>query len=140
MLKELYNETRQHMQKSLEALEHHLTTMRTGRANPAILNNIKVEYYGSTVPLSQVGTVSSPDPPTGGAVVGSQHAQGDREGHPRLRPGSEPHQQGRCAVHQHSPLTEERRRDLVKSVKHYAEEARIAVRNIRRGLWTRPKS
>ncbi|GIW30372.1 MAG: ribosome-recycling factor [Meiothermus sp.] len=133
MLKELYNETRQHMQKSLEALEHHLTTMRTGRANPAILNNIKVEYYGSTMPLSQVGTVSSPDPRT--LVVQSWDPNMLKEIEKAIRDsdlGLNPTNKGDALYISIPPLTEERRRDLVKSVKQYAEEARIAVRNIRR--------
>jgi len=133
MLKDLYNETRQHMQKSLEALEHHLATMRTGRANPAILNNIKVECYGTTMPLNQVGTVSSPDPRT--LVVQSWDPGMLKEIEKAIRDsdlGLNPSNKGDALYINIPPLTEERRRDLVKSVKHYAEEARIAVRNIRR--------
>lgn len=133
MLKDLYSETRRHMQKSLEALEHHLSTMRTGRANPAILNNIKVEYYGSAMPLNQVSSVSSPDPRT--LVVQSWDPNMLKEIEKAIRDsdlGLNPTNKGDALYINIPPLTEERRRDLVKSLKHYAEEARIAVRNIRR--------
>ncbi|RIH84867.1 Ribosome-recycling factor [Meiothermus luteus] len=133
MLKELYNETRQHMQKSLEALEHHLSTLRTGRANPAILSGIKVEYYGSLVPLNQVGTVSSPDPRT--LVVQAWDSGLLKEIEKAIRDsdlGLNPTNKGDALYINIPPLTEERRKDLVKMVKHHAEEARIAVRNIRR--------
>ncbi len=63
-LKELYAETRAHMQKSLEALEHSLAGLRTGRANPALLLHLKVEYYGTHVPLNQIATVTAPDAKT----------------------------------------------------------------------------
>ncbi|WP_027883305.1 ribosome recycling factor [Meiothermus rufus] len=133
MLKELYSETKSHMQKSLEALEHHLTTLRTGRANPAILSNIKVEYYGSSMPLNQVGTISSPDPRT--LVVQSWDPNMLKEIEKAIRDsdlGLNPTNKGDALYINIPPLTEERRKDLVKSVRHYAEEARVAVRNIRR--------
>jgi len=133
MLKDLYAETKSHMQKSLEALEHHLATMRTGRANPAILNNIKVEYYGSAMPLNQVGTVSSPDPRT--LVVQSWDPAMLKEIEKAIRDsdlGLNPTNKGDALFINIPVLTEERRRDLVKSVKHYTEEAKIAVRNARR--------
>ncbi len=133
MLKELYSETKSHMQKSLEALEHHLATLRTGRANPAILSNIKVEYYGSSMPLNQVGTISSPDPRT--LVVQSWDPNMLKEIEKAIRDsdlGLNPTNKGDALYINIPPLTEERRKDLVKSVRHYAEEARVAVRNIRR--------
>lgn len=61
MLKDLYTETRNHMQKALDALEHHLSGLRTGRANPAILKSIRVDYYGSLMPIEQLGTITAPD-------------------------------------------------------------------------------
>jgi len=133
MLKDLYAETRNHMQKALEALEHHLSTMRTGRANPALLNNIRVEYYGSAMPLNQVGSVSSPDPRT--LVVQSWDASALKDIEKAIRDsdlGLNPTNKGDALYINIPPLTEERRKDLVKSVRHYAEEAKIAVRNARR--------
>lgn len=133
MLKDIYTETRQHMQKALEALEHHLTTMRTGRANPAILNNIKVEYYGSSMPINQIGTITSPDPRT--LMVQSWDAAALKEIEKAIRDsdlGLNPTNKGDALYIIIPALTEERRKDLVKSVKHYAEEAKIAIRNARR--------
>lgn len=133
MLKDLYAETKSQMQKSLEALEHHLSTMRTGRASPAILSNIRVEYYGSAMPLNQVGTVSSPDPRT--LVVQAWDQQVLKEIEKAIRDsdlGLNPTNKGDALFINIPVLTEERRKDLVKTIKHYAEEARIAVRNTRR--------
>lgn len=132
-LQDIYKETRTHMQKSLEALEHHLSTTRSGRANPAILSNIRVEYYGSQMPLSQVGTVTSPDPRT--LVVQAWDPQVLKEIEKAIRDsdlGLNPTNKGDALYINIPVLTEERRKELVKSIKHYAEEARIAVRNARR--------
>lgn len=140
MLKDLYAETRSHMQKSLDALEHHLTTMRTGRANPAILNNIRVEYYGSAMPITQVGTVSSPDPRT--LMVQSWDPNMLKEIEKAIRDsdlGLNPTNKGDALYINVPVLTEERRRDLVKALKHYAEEAKVAVRNARREAIDRAK-
>ncbi|MER3483624.1 MAG: ribosome recycling factor [Meiothermus sp.] len=133
MLKDVYSDARNHMQKALDALEHHLSTTRTGRANPAILNNIRVEYYGTPTPLNQVGTVSSPDPRT--LVVQSWDANALKDIEKAIRDsdlGLNPTNKGDALYISIPPLTEERRKDLVKSVRHYAEEAKVAVRNARR--------
>ncbi|GEM86653.1 ribosome recycling factor [Meiothermus granaticius] len=133
MLKDLYSEARSHMQKALDALEHHLSTLRTGRANPAILNNIRVEYYGTPTPLNQVGTVSSPDART--LVVQSWDASALKDIEKAIRDsdlGLNPTNKGDALYISIPPLTEERRKELVKTVRHYAEEAKIAVRNARR--------
>lgn len=140
MLKDLYAETKSQMQKSLEALEHHLSTLRTGRANPAILSNIRVEYYGSAMPINQVGTVSSPDPRT--LVVQAWDPKILKEIEKAIRDsdlGLNPTNKGDALFINIPALTEERRRDLVKTIKHYAEEARIAVRNVRREALDRAK-
>jgi ribosome recycling factor len=140
MLKDLYSETRNHMQKALEALEHHLSTLRTGRANPAILSNIRVEYYGTPTPLNQVGTVSSPDART--LMVQSWDASALKDIEKAIRDsdlGLNPTNKGDALYISIPPLTEERRKDLVKTVRHYAEEAKIAVRNARREAIDRAK-
>lgn len=140
MLKDLYSEARNHMQKALDALEHHLSTLRTGRANPAILNNIRVEYYGTPTPLNQVGTVSSPDART--LMVQSWDASALKDIEKAIRDsdlGLNPTNKGDALYISIPPLTEERRKDLVKTVRHYAEEAKIAVRNARREAIDRAK-
>lgn len=133
MLKDLYTETRNHMQKALEALEHHLSGLRTGRANPAILKSIRVDYYGSLMPIDQLGTITAPDART--LVIQSWDAGALKSIEKAIRDsdlGLNPNNKGDSIFISIPPLTEERRRDLVKSVKHYAEEARVAVRNARR--------
>lgn len=133
MLKELYSETRSHMQKSLEAFEHNLAGLRTGRANPALLLHLKVEYYGTLVPLSQIATVTAPDART--LVVQSWDQNALKTIEKAIREsdlGLNPANRGDALYIPIPPLTEERRKDLVRTLKQYAEEARVAVRNIRR--------
>ncbi|MDX2004859.1 MAG: ribosome recycling factor [Meiothermus sp.] len=133
MLKDIYAETKAHMQKALESFDHHIAGLRTGRANPAILNNLKVEYYGSHMPLNQVGNVSSPDART--LVVQAWDANALKDIEKAIRDsdlGLNPANRGDALYITIPPLTEERRKDLVKTVKSYSEEAKVAVRNARR--------
>ena len=130
---ELLQEPQDHMGKSLDALRAKLATVRTGRANPSIIEHVQVEYYGSAVPLQQLASISSPDPrqllvqPYDKSAVGSIEKairQSDL--------GFNPTNDGnliRIAIPQ---LTEERRRDLVKLIHRYLEETKVAVRNLRR--------
>jgi ribosome recycling factor len=135
MLKDLYQEARQQMQKALDVLEHHLASSRSGRANPALLSSIKVEYFGSTLPLSQLATVSAPDPRT--LVVQAWDAGALKAIEKAIREsdlGLNPNNRGDALYIPIPPLTEERRKELSKTVRHFAEEAKIAVRNIRREI------
>lgn len=132
-LKELYAETRSHMQKSPEVLEHNLAGLRTGRANPALLLHLKVEYYGAHVPLNQIATVTAPDPRT--LVVQSWDQNALKAIEKAIRDsdlGLNPSNKGDALYINIPPLTEERRKDLVRAVRQYAEEGRVAIRNIRR--------
>lgn len=132
-LKELYAETRAHMQKSLEALEHNLAGLRTGRANPALLLHLKVEYYGTHVPLNQIATVTAPDAKT--LVVQSWDQNALKAIEKAIRDsdlGLNPANKGDALYINIPPLTEERRKELVKTARHYAEEGRISIRNLRR--------
>lgn len=132
-MKEVLNETRQRMEKSLEAFEHNISVVRTGRANPAILNRVMVNYYGTTMPLNQLATISSPDPRTLVITPFDKSAIADIERAIRESDlGFNPNNQGDTVFISVPPLNDERRRDLVKTVKHMSEEARIAIRNIRR--------
>ena len=103
------------MEKTLDVLASDFAAVRAGRANAQVLDRITVEYYGQPSPINQVGTVSSPDPrtlviqPWDGSVLKAIEK----------------------AI-QTSQLTEERRKDLTKQVRKYAEDAKVAVRNIRR--------
>ncbi|HEX7005237.1 MAG TPA: ribosome recycling factor [Trueperaceae bacterium] len=126
-------ETRERMQKSLDAFEHNIAAVRTGRANPAVLNRVTVDYYGSSTPLNQLATISSPDPRTLLIVPFDKNVVGDIEKAIRESDlGFNPGNKGDQIFISVPPLNDERRRDLVKTIKTMAEEARVAIRNIRR--------
>jgi ribosome recycling factor len=122
-----------HMSKSVENLKRELMGIRTGKANPGLLDNIKVMYYGQNVPLKQVANIAVPEarlitvqpwektmvPEVEKAIQGSEL-------------GLNPQSDGTLIRLPIPPLTEERRKDLVKLVKRVGEETRVAVRNIRR--------
>ncbi|MFC5599687.1 ribosome recycling factor [Deinococcus cellulosilyticus] len=121
------------MQKALEALESNLSVLRTGRANPGMLKKITIEYYGTTMPLDQVAGVTTPDARTllitpwdRGALNLIEKAIRDSD------LGLNPNNKGDAIFIQVPTLTEERRKDLVKNAKAYAEEGRVSVRNIRK--------
>jgi ribosome recycling factor len=126
-------ETRERMQKSLDAFEQNISAVRTGRANPAVLNRLTVDYYGASTPLNQLATISSPDARTLLVVPFDKNVVGDIERAIRESDlGFNPGNKGDSIFITVPPLNDERRRDLVKSVKNMAEEARVAMRNIRR--------
>lgn len=132
-MKSVLNDARERMEKSLEAFEQNVGTVRTGRANPAVLNRVQVDYYGTRMPLNQLATISSPDPRT--LVVTPFDKSAIQEIERAIREsdlGFNPNNQGDNVFISVPPLNDERRRDLVKSVKHMAEEARVAIRNVRR--------
>ncbi|UCH25415.1 MAG: ribosome recycling factor [Trueperaceae bacterium] len=133
MMKSVLTETRARMQKSLEAFEANIGVIRTGRANPAVLNRIQVDYYGATTPLNQLATVSSPDPRTLIITPFDKSIISDVEKAIQESDlGFNPNNQGDAIFITVPPLNDERRRELVKAAKHLAEETRVAVRNIRR--------
>jgi ribosome recycling factor len=132
-MKTVLKETKERMQKSLESFEQNIGAVRTGRANPGILNRVHVDYYGANLPLPQVASVSSPDPRTLVISPFDKSALGNIEKAIReSNLGFNPSNRGDSIFITIPPLTDERRRDLVKTVKHMGEEARVAVRNIRR--------
>jgi ribosome recycling factor len=121
------------MAKSVEALKSDLHKVRTGRAHPGILDQVQVEYYGSMVPISQVANVSLLDARTISVQpwekgMGAKIEKAIRESDLGLNPSS----QGDLLRVPMPALSEERRKDLTKVVRHAGEEARIAVRNVRR--------
>lgn len=126
-------EIRDRMQKSLEAFETHIAAVRTGRANPAILNRVMVHYYGADVPLPQVAAVSSPDPRT--ILVSPFDKSISKDISKAILEsdlGFNPNDQGDAIFITVPQLNDERRRDLVRQVHNMAEEARVSLRNIRR--------
>lgn len=121
------------MGKSIEALKTELQKIRTGRAHPGILDQVQVEYYGSMVPISQVANVSLLDARTISVQpwekgMGAKIEKAIRESDLGLNPSS----QGDLLRVPMPALTEERRRDLTKVVRHAGEDAKVAVRNLRR--------
>lgn len=126
-------ETRERMQKSLDAFEQNISAVRTGRANPAVLNRVSVDYYGASTPLNQLATISSPDPRTLLVMPFDKSAVADIERAIRDSDlGFNPGNKGDSIFITVPQLNDERRRNLVKSVKNMAEESRVAIRNIRR--------
>ncbi len=121
------------MKKTLEVMESEFSTIRAGRANPAVLDRISVEYYGTATPLAQVASISSPEPrvlviqpwdaslvkPIEKAILTSDL-------------GINPANDGRVIRLIFPPLTEERRRDLTRQVKKLVEDSKVAIRNVRR--------
>jgi len=123
----------QKMARSVESFKGELQKIRTGRAHPGILDQVHVEYYGSMVPISQVANVTLLDARTISVQpwekgMGGKIERAIRESELGLNPSS----QGDLLRVPMPALTEERRRDLTKVVRHASEEAKIAVRNLRR--------
>ena len=121
------------MQQSIESFRHVLSKIRTGRANPAILDTVHVDYYGSMVPLSQVANLTLLDARTIGVApwergMGAKIEKAIRESDLGLNPAS----QGDLIRVPMPPMTEERRRELTKVVKGEGENAKVAIRNLRR--------
>ena len=128
-----YQEFENKMKKTCDALSTELATIRAGRANTAVLNQIAVDYYGVPTPIMQVASVSTPDPrslliqPWDGSLLKALEKAilaSDL--------GINPQNDGRAIRLVFPPLTEERRKDLVKQTKKYGEESKVAIRNIRR--------
>lgn len=133
MLSELQKSTEQKMLKSIEVLKADLAKVRTGRAHTGLLDHVMVEYYGSMVPVNQVANVTLIDARTIGVQpwekpLVSKVEKAIRDSDLGLNPSN----QGEIIRVPMPPLTEERRRDLTKVVRHEAEIAKVAVRNLRR--------
>jgi len=132
-MKSVLKDARERMQKSYDTFEASVATVRTGRANPQILNRIQVDYYGTRMPLNQVANISSPDPRTLLISPFDKSVMNDIERAIRESDlGFNPNNQGDAVFITVPPLNDERRRELVKAVKHMAEEVKVAIRNIRR--------
>lgn len=133
MLAEIQNDSRNRMSKSLEALRHELAKIRTGRAHPSLLEHVHVDYYGSEVPISQAASVSVEDARTLSVTPWDKNMVGPIEkAILKSDLGLNPSTAGQVIRIPLPPLTEERRRDLTKVVHTEGENAKIAIRNIRR--------
>ena len=132
MLEDVYKETESKMTKALDATRSDFASIRTGRAAPSLLDRIMVEAYGSQVPIKQVASVSSPD---GRSLLISAFDKNTvgaiRKAIETSDLGLNPNVDGAHVRLSIPPLTEERRKDLVKVIRKKAEEHKVAVRNIR---------
>ena len=133
MIDELLADAREHMSKSVDATRGKFGSVRTGRATPALLDRIMVDYYGTQTPLKQLATVSAPEarlltvqPYDKSSIKGIERAILESD------VGLTPNNDGQIIRLQVPELTEERRKQLVKVVRSLAEEGRVAIRNIRR--------
>jgi ribosome recycling factor len=135
MLKEVYKEAETRMNGAIQALEEDLSGIRTGRAHPALVEKLPVEYYGMPTPLVQLASISVPEPrsllikpfdPATLKTIERSILASDL--------GLTPNNDGRQIRLNLPVLTEERRRDLVKLVHHRLEDSRVAVRNVRRDM------
>lgn len=128
-----YKEFESKMKKSCEALSAQLATIRAGRANAAVLDQIQVDYYGVPTPIQQVASIATPDPRS--LLIqpwDNKLLKGIEKAILSSDLGINPQNDGRSIRLVFPPLTEERRRDLVKQTKKYGEEYKVAIRNIRR--------
>jgi ribosome recycling factor len=132
---ELLADARERMHKSVEATGHEFGSVRTGRASPALLDRVQVDYYGAATPLRQLATINAPEarmltvqPFDQSSIKSIEKAI--RESDLGLNPGND----GRIIRLVIPELNEERRRELVKVVRHIAEEGRVAIRNVRRDV------
>ena len=135
LLEELIQDGADRMKKSVESIRHEFSSVRTGRASPALLDRIQVDYYGTSTPLKQLATISAPEarlltiqPYDKSSIKSIERAILESD------IGLTPSNDGNLIRIPLPPLTEERRRELVKVVRRIAEEGRVAVRNIRRDV------
>jgi ribosome recycling factor len=133
MIDELLADAREHMDKSVDATRGKFGSIRTGRATPALLDRIVVDYYGAQTPLKQLATISAPEarlltiqPYDKGSIKAIERSIQESD------VGLTPNNDGSLIRLQVPELNEERRRDLVKVVRSLAEEGKVAIRNIRR--------
>lgn len=132
-LNEIYKATQEKMQKAVEAVEHDFNTLRTGRASVALLDSVHVQAYGSSMPLKQLAAISTPDARTLYIQPFDKNMLGPIEKAILMANlGLTPNNDGKAIRLNIPPLTEERRKDLVKLARKMAEEGRVSVRNIRR--------
>jgi ribosome recycling factor len=132
MIDDLLDDGKRRMDKSVEATQHEFNTVRTGRASAALLDRINVDYYGQQTPVKQLATINVPEPrmltiqpfdPSSVKSIERAILESDL--------GVTPSNDGKLI---RLPITEERRKELVKIVRNLAEEGRVAIRNVRRDV------
>ncbi len=132
-MEELKNQTKDKMFKSFEALLHQYSKIRTGRASASVLDDVRINYYGQPTPVKQLCNISIPEPRTIVVQPWDKTTLGEIEkAILAANLGITPENDGNVIRLPFQPLTEEKRREIVKSLKKLAEETRVAIRNIRR--------
>ena len=128
-----YSEIKEKMEKTIESLVQRLSEVRAGRANPAILNKVKIDYYGTPTPINQVAGISVPEARM--IMIQPWDVSILKEIEKAILAseiGINPNTDGKVIRLVFPELTEERRKDLVKEIKKYAEDAKVSIRNARR--------
>jgi ribosome recycling factor len=135
MIDELIEDAKRRMDKSVGTTQHEFNTVRTGRAAAALLDRVSIDYYGTATPLKQLATINVPEPRLltvqpfdPGSIKAIERAIQESD------LGLTPSNDGKIVRLPIPQLTEERRKELVKIVRHLAEEGRVAVRNVRRDV------
>jgi ribosome recycling factor len=140
-LQMIYDELKSSNAKSLSHLENELAKVRAGKATPSMLNGVMVEYYGAPTPIQQVGTINSMDARTLTVQAFERSMLNEiAKGIMNANLGLNPQNNGELLIIQIPPLTEERRRDLVKKAKAEGEHAKVGVRNNRKDALDMVKS
>lgn len=133
MIKEILKDAESHMGKTVDVFKRELASLRTGRASVTIFDNIRVDYFGTEVPINQLATISAPDAtlvvisPFDPSSIGALE-KAIQTSDLGLNPAND----GKLIRVPIPPLTEERRKSLVKKIHEYEEECKVAIRNIRR--------
>jgi len=137
----MYDEHERKMKKTIELLMEQFGSIRAGRANPSVLDQVRVDYYDAPTPIAQIATVSTPDPRT--LVIQPWDASSLKMIEKAINSselGINPTNDGKVIRLAFPQLTEERRRELIKQISKMAEEAKVAVRNIRRDAVEKAKA
>jgi len=133
MVNEIYEETKQSMEKSLEALRKDYTTLRTGKVNTTILDNITIDYYGAQTALNQVATILAPDGTTINITPWEKHLLGNIEkAIQEANIGVNPNNNGETVQLFFPPMTQDQRKESVKGAKTMTDNAKVAIRNVRK--------
>ncbi len=133
MLNEIYDNTKEAMDGAIEALKRDYGTLRTGKVNPAILDNITIDYYGTQTALAQVATILAPDATTINISPWEKHLVGDIEqAIAAANIGVNPNNNGESVQLFFPPMTVEQRQESAKSAKGMTDNAKVSIRNIRK--------
>ena len=132
MVEDILNKTKQSMQKAVDALKHEFTGIRTGKVSTKIVENIKIDYYGTPTPLNGVGNITTPDANTITITPWEKNLVKDIEkAISSANIGVNPNNNGDSVILNFPPMTQEQRKEGAKQAKAMAEKAKVAVRNAR---------